>query len=194
LGGSPADGHLAAATVNASWTASSAASMSPRKRISVATQRPYSRRKTASTVTRESLLPVHGWGYRASDAKASASSSSPSKKESSSSSALVECEQVLCHDGSLPSAIRGQSLAGPHSRYEVATAESTLRPNRRRWAPGLDSGAASRPRFISGTAIYMDTFQRRRRQSITGRGACCSLAIHLAMRCSDGARAVWPLA
>src|SRR6516225_7277155 len=51
LGGSPSDGHLAAATVNASWTDSSAASISPRKRIMVATQRPYSRRKTASTVT-----------------------------------------------------------------------------------------------------------------------------------------------
>src|SRR5260221_6592936 len=51
LGGWPCDGHRATATVNASWTASSAASMSPRKRIRVATQRPYSRRKTASTVT-----------------------------------------------------------------------------------------------------------------------------------------------
>src|ERR1700749_4773551 len=51
LGGWPSDGHRAAATVKASWTASSAASMSPRKRIRVATQRPYSRRKTASTVT-----------------------------------------------------------------------------------------------------------------------------------------------
>src|SRR5215469_17258979 len=51
LGGSPPEDHLAAATVNASWTASSAASMSPRKRIRVATQRPYSRRNTASTVT-----------------------------------------------------------------------------------------------------------------------------------------------
>src|ERR1700722_17623878 len=51
LGGSPSDGHLAAATVNASWTASSAASISPRKRIRVATQRPYSRRNTSSTVT-----------------------------------------------------------------------------------------------------------------------------------------------
>src|ERR1700722_11328109 len=56
LGGSPSDGHLAAATVNASWTASSAASISPRKRIRAATQRPYSRRNTASTVTaRESM-------------------------------------------------------------------------------------------------------------------------------------------
>src|SRR6266436_2393298 len=57
LGGWPSDGHLATATVNASWTASSAASISPRKRIRVATQRPYSRRKTASTVTaRESTV------------------------------------------------------------------------------------------------------------------------------------------
>src|SRR5215469_2840472 len=51
LGGWPSAGHLATATVNASCTASSAASISPRKRIRVATQRPYSRRKTASTVT-----------------------------------------------------------------------------------------------------------------------------------------------
>src|SRR6516165_5907521 len=51
LGGWLSEGHLAAATANASWTASSAASISPRKRIRVATQRPYSRRKTASTVT-----------------------------------------------------------------------------------------------------------------------------------------------
>src|SRR5690349_7071793 len=50
-GGTPSAGHVAAATVNASWTTSSAMSMSPRKRIRVATQRPYSRRKTASTVT-----------------------------------------------------------------------------------------------------------------------------------------------
>src|SRR5690242_4233636 len=57
LGGRPSDGHLAAATVNASSTASSAASISPRKRIRVATQRPYSRRKTASIVTaRESMV------------------------------------------------------------------------------------------------------------------------------------------
>src|ERR1700679_3674504 len=55
-GGSPSTGHRAAATVNASWTASSAASISPRKRIRVATQRPYSRRKTASTVTAASTV------------------------------------------------------------------------------------------------------------------------------------------
>src|ERR1700733_11872307 len=57
LGGWPSDGHLVTATVNASWTASSAASISPRKRIRVATQRPYSRRNTASIVTvRESMV------------------------------------------------------------------------------------------------------------------------------------------
>src|SRR5689334_5524568 len=47
LGGRPSAGHRATATVKASWTASSAASMSPRKRIRAATQRPYSRRKRA---------------------------------------------------------------------------------------------------------------------------------------------------
>src|SRR5215813_6081047 len=58
LGGRPSDGHLATATANASWTASSAASMSPRKRIRVATQRPYSRRKTASALTAEQPVVV----------------------------------------------------------------------------------------------------------------------------------------
>src|SRR5215469_8901 len=58
LGGWPSDGHLAAATANASWTASSAASMSPRKRIRAATQRPYSRRKTSSMVTAKSPMAV----------------------------------------------------------------------------------------------------------------------------------------
>src|SRR5512146_18990 len=56
LGGSPSDGHLATATVNASWTASSAASISPRKRIRVATQRPYSLRKTASAVAAPAFM------------------------------------------------------------------------------------------------------------------------------------------
>src|SRR5580700_4724915 len=66
LGGWPSDGHLATATVNASWTASSAASISPRKRIRVAMQRPYSRRKTASIVTaRESLVAVRMRSLRA---------------------------------------------------------------------------------------------------------------------------------
>src|SRR5581483_8737094 len=66
LGGWPSDGHLAAATVKASWTASSAASISPRERIRVATQRPYSRRKTASTVTaRESMVAARMCSLRA---------------------------------------------------------------------------------------------------------------------------------
>ena len=48
LGGTPVTGHRSAAMANASATASSARSMSPRTRISVAVQRPASRRKTAS--------------------------------------------------------------------------------------------------------------------------------------------------
>src|SRR5215467_8566046 len=61
LGGSPSDGHLETATVNASWTASSTASISPRKRIRVATQRPYSWRKTASTVNAPASVILVGW-------------------------------------------------------------------------------------------------------------------------------------
>src|SRR5580698_7460835 len=48
LGGSPASGHRRAASANASWTASSAASMSPKTRVRTATARPYSSQKTRS--------------------------------------------------------------------------------------------------------------------------------------------------
>ena len=40
---------------------------------------------------------------------------------------VIDREQVLRHDRSLPFVIRSRSLADPHSRYEVDTAESTLR-------------------------------------------------------------------
>src|SRR5579859_623676 len=52
LGGSPADGHRLAASANASWTASSAVSMSPKTRVRTATARPYSSRKTRSMSVR----------------------------------------------------------------------------------------------------------------------------------------------
>src|SRR3954467_414287 len=51
LGGTPRDGHCSAAMANASATASSARSMSPRTRIRVAVQRPASRRKTSARVS-----------------------------------------------------------------------------------------------------------------------------------------------
>lgn len=45
FGGSPPAGHFRNASANASWTASSARSMSPKIRIRVATERPDSSRK-----------------------------------------------------------------------------------------------------------------------------------------------------
>src|SRR5947207_4042123 len=48
FGGTPWTGHCSAATANASATESSARSMSPRTRISVAVQRPASRRKMSA--------------------------------------------------------------------------------------------------------------------------------------------------
>ena len=45
FGGRPSTGHFLRARANASWTASSAMSMSPNMRISVATDRPDSSRK-----------------------------------------------------------------------------------------------------------------------------------------------------
>src|SRR5439155_15560772 len=49
FGGTPWLGHCSAAIANASATASSARSMSPRTRMSVAVQRPASRRKTSGS-------------------------------------------------------------------------------------------------------------------------------------------------
>ena len=54
FGGIPVRGHRSAAIANASATASSARSMLPRTRISVAVQRPTSRRYTWS---RTSVIP-----------------------------------------------------------------------------------------------------------------------------------------
>src|ERR1700754_202381 len=48
LGGRPVDGQRRTAAAKASWTASSATSMSPKTRISTATARPYSSVKTRS--------------------------------------------------------------------------------------------------------------------------------------------------
>src|SRR5438105_1299528 len=48
LGGTPAEGQRCTATTNASWTASSATSMSPKARTRTATARPYCSRNTRS--------------------------------------------------------------------------------------------------------------------------------------------------
>src|SRR5256885_11324463 len=48
LGGSPFAGHRCMATTKASWTASSAMSMSPKRRTRVATLRPDSARKISA--------------------------------------------------------------------------------------------------------------------------------------------------
>src|SRR5205807_10407901 len=55
LGGTPSRGQRSAAVANASWAASSASSMSPRKPTSEARTRPQSSRKTCSS-TDEWLL------------------------------------------------------------------------------------------------------------------------------------------
>ena len=49
FGGSPEAGQRSVATTNASWTASSATSMSPKTRTKVATARPDSCRKTRAS-------------------------------------------------------------------------------------------------------------------------------------------------
>jgi hypothetical protein len=53
--GTPLAGQVSTAVTKAAWTASSAASMSPRRRIRVASSRPYSSRKVASMVGRTSV-------------------------------------------------------------------------------------------------------------------------------------------
>jgi hypothetical protein len=55
LRGTPLTGQVSTAVTKAAWTASSAASMSPRRRIRVASSRPYSSRNVASMVGRTSV-------------------------------------------------------------------------------------------------------------------------------------------
>src|SRR5204862_4729246 len=68
FGGRPSTGHFRRARANASWTASSARSMSPKMRISVATERPDSSRKirpTSAASASANGLPRHSgkWAY-----------------------------------------------------------------------------------------------------------------------------------
>ncbi len=57
LGGRPSDGQRSTATAKASWTASSARSMSPKTRARVATARPELSRKTRATTLAPGALP-----------------------------------------------------------------------------------------------------------------------------------------
>src|SRR6185437_2390349 len=73
LGGAPSCGQRAAATAKASWTASSARSISPKERTRTATARPYCSRKTCSiaeavrgsdsVMRSEALRLVHEWAH-----------------------------------------------------------------------------------------------------------------------------------
>src|SRR5947209_2407791 len=56
LGGRPSRGQRRTAAVNASWTASSARSMSPKRRTRTATARPCSRRNTPSMSCRAGIV------------------------------------------------------------------------------------------------------------------------------------------
>src|SRR6185437_2866484 len=56
LAGTPSRGHVRNASVNASWTASSATERSPDHRASAATAGPHSRRKTPSRLATRRLL------------------------------------------------------------------------------------------------------------------------------------------
>src|SRR5438132_12572510 len=58
LGGRPSPGHLCRAAANASWTASSAASMSPKARMRDATDLPYSSRKIRLTTVPPTVNPA----------------------------------------------------------------------------------------------------------------------------------------
>src|SRR3546814_20104069 len=60
LGGTPSVGQRSAAMANASATASSARSMSPRTRIKVAVQRPASQRKISASACSSAIHHLHG--------------------------------------------------------------------------------------------------------------------------------------
>ena len=59
LSGTPRSGQVSSALMNASWTASSARSKSPRTRMSVATARPCSSRNRRSTISWAASAPVN---------------------------------------------------------------------------------------------------------------------------------------
>jgi hypothetical protein len=61
LGGKPSFGHRRRATAYASWTASTATSISPKTRIRAATDRPEHSRKTASIVAPSTSGSVNPW-------------------------------------------------------------------------------------------------------------------------------------
>src|SRR6478672_8466220 len=65
LGGVPVRGQVRRAAANASWTASSAASMLPRTRVRTATARPYSVRKTRPTSSAVTAGGAAGGGWPA---------------------------------------------------------------------------------------------------------------------------------
>src|SRR4051794_5305288 len=58
FGGTPDSGHFSSAATSASPAASSAMSMSPKRRTSEAISRPYSSRKTLSTAAVSRCMPV----------------------------------------------------------------------------------------------------------------------------------------
>ena len=72
LGGVPSTGHFSKATRSASLAASSAMSMSPKRRTSEATTRPYSSRKIRSIADAGSRHSGSGWNGRTSTLPAQA--------------------------------------------------------------------------------------------------------------------------
>src|SRR6476620_5442235 len=61
LGGPPDSGHFSSAITSASPAASSARSMSPKRRTSEAIRRPYSSRKTCSTAAVPRCITLFSW-------------------------------------------------------------------------------------------------------------------------------------
>ena len=153
LGGSPARGQRRAASANASWTASSAMSMSPKTRVRTATARPYS-------VT-EDALDVGGRERRHGHGQSSAIvlerphldrerctrgvALRPHSSAASRSGALITQKPPMC---SLPSA-NGPSVMStspPSRRTTVAVLAGTgrrRRPRRRRPASSAFSASTS---------------------------------------------------
>ena len=86
LGGGPVDGQQATAAANASWTASSARSMSPKSPTRTATARPYCSRKTPSTSeagawpARQAQSPASPWNGRTSTGGVVAEASLPPQR------------------------------------------------------------------------------------------------------------------
>ena len=113
LGGRPLDGHRCKAAANASCTASSARSMSPKARVRTATARPYSRRKICSTSSVDTVIR-----------KASAMPSPTAPSSTASASVVSSSQATTACNRNHSAAMRRACMASPTATRAYRSAKT----------------------------------------------------------------------